>query len=536
MSRKLFVNIAVEDLDRSVEFFTKLGFEFNPQFTDETATCMLVGEDAYFMLITRERFGEFRKKPLSDAARRPRRSTRSTADSREAVDELVEHRDRERRRRPRRAAGPGLHVQPRLRRSGRPPLRGLRDGSGGARQGSPEDERGGHGTSVRAIPRSSRAGRGAPPPGSTVGDDRAVLALQRRDGVAARDVAVPALPVQARLLRGRAPIGLRTDGRAQARRYVRRTARVGSRAVCADRERTAAPPFAPCGLATSAPSPRCSDGCAATTSTPHAGCATTSRRSRLAPRAPAGSLTGTGSSATRWSCGTGGGRRTTRTPGSGCSPRPASTAPEPCSGAASCAISTRSASTRSSRTSSKTRRARPSCAHTAFDSTAPIASRCSTPAWSTSASCPSASGAWQRRATASSPSPPSADLHALYELSLATGDDMPGIDDTAPRLVRGVGAEPAPVPRPRRGSERGRRQGRGARLALAAERRPRHPPGAQRGDGGPRATIAGSASPRSRSSRRSAGRPSTESRRSSPTTRSRTSPCSRSTTAWATGR
>jgi predicted lactoylglutathione lyase len=90
MSRKLFVNIAVEDLDRSVEFFTKLGFSFNPQFTDETATCMLVGEDAYFMLITRERFGDFRKKPLADAATSTEAIYAITADSREAADELAD--------------------------------------------------------------------------------------------------------------------------------------------------------------------------------------------------------------------------------------------------------------------------------------------------------------------------------------------------------------------------------------------------------------------------------------------------------------
>ena len=90
MSRKLFVNIAVADLPRSIEFFTKLGFSFNPQFTDETATCMLVGEDAYFMLLTRERFGDFRKKPLGDAASATEAIYAITAESREAVDELAD--------------------------------------------------------------------------------------------------------------------------------------------------------------------------------------------------------------------------------------------------------------------------------------------------------------------------------------------------------------------------------------------------------------------------------------------------------------
>ena len=77
--RKLFVNLAVRDLDRSKEFFTKLGFEFDPRFTDENATCMLVGEDAYVMLLTEPFFRKFTKKELCDTAPRPRRSARSRA-------------------------------------------------------------------------------------------------------------------------------------------------------------------------------------------------------------------------------------------------------------------------------------------------------------------------------------------------------------------------------------------------------------------------------------------------------------------------
>jgi predicted lactoylglutathione lyase len=90
MSHKLFVNIAVEDLDRSVEFFTKLGFAFDQRFTDETATCMLVGEDAYFMVIRRDRFDEFRKKPLSDAAASTEAIYAISCDNREEVDRIAD--------------------------------------------------------------------------------------------------------------------------------------------------------------------------------------------------------------------------------------------------------------------------------------------------------------------------------------------------------------------------------------------------------------------------------------------------------------
>ena len=87
---KLFVNIAVTDLQRSIEFFETLGFTFNQQFTDATATCMLVGEDAYFMLLTREKFAGFSKRPMGD----PRAETNAmfaiSVNSREEVDQMVE--------------------------------------------------------------------------------------------------------------------------------------------------------------------------------------------------------------------------------------------------------------------------------------------------------------------------------------------------------------------------------------------------------------------------------------------------------------
>src|SRR3954447_3071965 len=64
--RMLFVNMPVADLERSKAFFAKLGFSYNPMFTDETAACMLVGEHAFVMLLTREKFAEFSKLPIAD--------------------------------------------------------------------------------------------------------------------------------------------------------------------------------------------------------------------------------------------------------------------------------------------------------------------------------------------------------------------------------------------------------------------------------------------------------------------------------------
>src|SRR6478672_7793271 len=64
--RTLFVSIPVADLERSKAFFAHLGFSFNPKFTDETAACMLVGEHAFVMLLSREKFAEFSKLPMAD--------------------------------------------------------------------------------------------------------------------------------------------------------------------------------------------------------------------------------------------------------------------------------------------------------------------------------------------------------------------------------------------------------------------------------------------------------------------------------------
>ena len=86
---KLFVNIPVTDLQRTIAFFEALGFAFNPQFTDATATCMLVGEDAYFMLLTRERFAGFIGRPLGDPSQQTSGLFAFSVDSREAVDAMV---------------------------------------------------------------------------------------------------------------------------------------------------------------------------------------------------------------------------------------------------------------------------------------------------------------------------------------------------------------------------------------------------------------------------------------------------------------
>jgi len=89
MSKKIFVNLPVKDLDKSVDFFTKLGFTFNPQFTDETATCMIVSDDIFVMLLTEKKFGEFAPNPVADTKKNTEVLVCLSADSREEVDEMV---------------------------------------------------------------------------------------------------------------------------------------------------------------------------------------------------------------------------------------------------------------------------------------------------------------------------------------------------------------------------------------------------------------------------------------------------------------
>jgi uncharacterized protein len=88
-SRKLFVNLAVRDLRRSMELFSQLGFEFDPRFTDDKAACMVVGDEAYVMLLVEPFFRTFTKKELCDTSTRTEGIFALSCGSRAEVDELV---------------------------------------------------------------------------------------------------------------------------------------------------------------------------------------------------------------------------------------------------------------------------------------------------------------------------------------------------------------------------------------------------------------------------------------------------------------
>jgi predicted lactoylglutathione lyase len=89
MAQKIFVNLPVKDLQKTMTFFGNLGFEFNPQFTNEQAACMIISENAFAMLLTEPFFAMFTKKPIADAHATTEVLIAMDAPSREAVDEMV---------------------------------------------------------------------------------------------------------------------------------------------------------------------------------------------------------------------------------------------------------------------------------------------------------------------------------------------------------------------------------------------------------------------------------------------------------------
>jgi uncharacterized protein len=67
MAKQIFINLAVRELQRSMNFYTALGFSNNPQFSDDTGKCMVWSENIFVMLLTHEKFASFATKPIADA-------------------------------------------------------------------------------------------------------------------------------------------------------------------------------------------------------------------------------------------------------------------------------------------------------------------------------------------------------------------------------------------------------------------------------------------------------------------------------------
>ncbi len=89
MNRQIYVNLPVKSLERSKQFFASLGFTFNPQFTNDSGACMVIGENSYAMLLAENFFQTFTKKPVADATRSTEVLVCLSCESRAEVDELV---------------------------------------------------------------------------------------------------------------------------------------------------------------------------------------------------------------------------------------------------------------------------------------------------------------------------------------------------------------------------------------------------------------------------------------------------------------
>src|SRR5213082_2888706 len=88
-SRKIFVNLAVRDLPKSMEFFSTLGFTFNRQFTDDKAACMVISDEAFVMLLSEPFFKSFTKREQCDTSKSTEALLALSCASRAEVDEIV---------------------------------------------------------------------------------------------------------------------------------------------------------------------------------------------------------------------------------------------------------------------------------------------------------------------------------------------------------------------------------------------------------------------------------------------------------------
>lgn len=86
MATKIFVNLPVRDLKKSIEFYQSLGFAINPQFSDETAACVVISDDIYAMILTHVKFKQLTKKAIANSARTTEALMALSAASRAQVD------------------------------------------------------------------------------------------------------------------------------------------------------------------------------------------------------------------------------------------------------------------------------------------------------------------------------------------------------------------------------------------------------------------------------------------------------------------
>lgn len=89
MQKQVFINFPVKDLAKSKAFFEHLGYTFNPQFTDDTAACMVISDTIYSMLVTEPKFKTFTYKDLADGHKTKEAIVCLSCESREEVDQTI---------------------------------------------------------------------------------------------------------------------------------------------------------------------------------------------------------------------------------------------------------------------------------------------------------------------------------------------------------------------------------------------------------------------------------------------------------------
>jgi len=90
MAIQIFVNLPISDLAASMAYYKALGFDHNPQFTDETAACIVISDTIYVMVLTHEKFAQFSDLPIPDAKQQRQALYALSRDNREAVDQIAE--------------------------------------------------------------------------------------------------------------------------------------------------------------------------------------------------------------------------------------------------------------------------------------------------------------------------------------------------------------------------------------------------------------------------------------------------------------
>jgi uncharacterized protein len=90
MSKMIFVNLPVRDLKKSTAFYTAVGGTINPQFSDDTASCMVLSDTIHVMLLTHEKWAVFTKKPISNAHEASEVMLALSADSRDSVNTMTD--------------------------------------------------------------------------------------------------------------------------------------------------------------------------------------------------------------------------------------------------------------------------------------------------------------------------------------------------------------------------------------------------------------------------------------------------------------